>query len=564
MILSFISIWSRSRAYKIAIAQTTRGSSLFASRHLSSFQSRSADDQTVQNKPTTIDPKKQAILQKLNILTEENQLQKDIDLKTGAQLRKERKGELRKKRLQGAAIEKQKFIKAGGIPVTLSAAKSGKKLRFVLGNKIEVLTATQLLELVKSTAPYLFPETAPKMVLDDEDDEENEESSEPSSGSTAKSGATDSARSSILLSDDPKQGHIKLLREFGASIPPTDKPTEQQRIDFFALCLAAHFSSVATYVPTDVDSKIRGHCWRDPSEAVLLGQFEVLKNALHWDVEAVSTRTMRVRAIGDRPLSGHDGEWLGVLCGAWGAFLRIGHTTAAAEAESLIVAELEREAAMFSHLRTAEPNAQNDLQLLKAAAILTHNVGDVDQGLGYWYDEEDAKTPVPAVLIANKQRFSRLAHERYDRFGGEFGKAKLIYKELLAAEGHRNYPLREPKCLRRAPELMLPLSPFLEGWGRSVASHPGLGYEEKLQVLRQLLRGCDSTSKAWCVPNQVGYYRALNGFASVLNLDRCAKDLGSAEVAVLKEHTTRMHLGLSEKAFADKLGARARELLEDS
>ena len=40
---------------------------------------------------------------------------------------------------------------------------------------------------------------------------------------------------------------------------------------------------------------------------------------------------------------------------------------------------------------------------------------------------------------------------------GEFYRAKIIYKELLSAEGHRHYPLREPKCLRMTPDLMLPL-----------------------------------------------------------------------------------------------------------
>ena len=59
-----------------------------------------------------------------------------------------------------------------------------------------------------------------------------------------------------------------------------------------------------------------------------------------------------------------------------------------------------------------------------------------------------------------KQRalFSRLAHEREDRFGGEYARAKAIYKELISAEGHRNYPLREPKCLRMTVDLQLPLS----------------------------------------------------------------------------------------------------------
>lgn len=61
----------------------------------------------------------------------------------------------------------------------------------------------------------------------------------------------------------------------------------------------------------------------DPSPAVILAQFQILKNALRWDVDAVSKRNMRIREI-DReyPISGHNGEWLGVLGGAWGAFLR--------------------------------------------------------------------------------------------------------------------------------------------------------------------------------------------------------------------------------------------------
>ena len=56
---------------------------------------------------------------------------------------------------------------------------------------------------------------------------------------------------------------------------------------------------------------------------MILAQFQILKNALRWDVDAVSKRNMRIREIDrDHPISGHDGEWLGVLGGAWGAFLR--------------------------------------------------------------------------------------------------------------------------------------------------------------------------------------------------------------------------------------------------
>lgn len=540
-------------------------------------------------------PKKLAILNKIGLVDAESGLVRSDavdDNKTGAQLRKERKGELRKKRLQGEAIEKQKRIKLGlAAPAKSSKGVGGSKVRFTLGNNVEALTAAQLLEIVKSTAPYLFPETAPKMVLDydDEDEDEREEEGKEdedreedgkrqSQGTGSSEGAREEehghgvvlqgkAKSttvgrSVAMAANSEQGWLHILREFGKSIPPTQLPTEEQRVDFFALCMASHFSTVATYVPSDVDSKIRGHCWEDPSEAVLRSQFEIVKHALRWNVKLVSRRTLTIADIEARPLSGHDGEWLGVLVGALGAFLKRNNASLAQEVKDLILQELDREAAMFRHLRLNAPSTANDLMLLKAAAILTHNVGDVDQGLAYWYDEEDAKTPVPATLIQNKMLLGRLAHERYDRFGGEFGMAKAVYKELLSAEGHRHYPLRDAKCLRKIPDLMLPHGPFFEGWGRAVASHPGLGYEDKLMVLRQLLRGCDSTSKAWCVPNQQGYYRALNGFGSVANLETYRKDLG-AEGGVLKEHTTRMHMGLSEKAFAEKLGARARDILED-
>ena len=126
----------------------------------------------------------------------------------------------------------------------------------------------------------------------------------------------------------------------------------------------------------------------------------------------------------------------------------------AAEAETLIQHELEREAAAFRKVRLARSGIATDTLLLKLAAVLTHNVGDVDQGLSYWDLDANGQSP---KFEAHRIKFARLAHERSERFGGEYAIAKAVYKELLSAEGHRNYPLREPKCLRMTPDLMLPL-----------------------------------------------------------------------------------------------------------
>lgn len=157
-----------------------------------------------------------------------------------------------------------------------------------------------------------------------------------------------------------------------------------------------------------------------------------------------------------------------------------------------------------------------------------------------------------------------MAHESYQRYDGLFGQAKRIYSQLLSAEGHRNYPLREAKCLRKHFELQLPLSPWLENWGRAIGTHPKLTYSDRVAIIKQLLRGCDSDSKAWCVPNQIGYYRALHGISSTVDLEKISRDLDKDCRRVLKEHNMRLHLDLSDEAFASRLGRQAREILHTS
>lgn len=522
------------------------------SKHLAASAKRYGNDFNDFNEKTIVDPKKEEIITRLGI---ETLLAKD-KMKTGAELRRERKEAL-KVQLKNEKKNKIKKLSSTTTSITSTSSYENKKanVRFVLGNKVEVLTSSNLLYLVKSTAPYYFPEEEVKLIMDEEEYDNINESDDNDINSNNK---VNSINSLASLAKGP-DGWLAILNGPALQLlPNTDNPTEAQRIDYFALCMAAHFSTVATYVPTDVDSKIRGHCWHDPSDYVLEKQFEVLKDALLWNVDSVSKRTLKIHPIDPVfPISGHNGEFLGSLVGAWGAFLRKGNKQLANEAEELINKELQREAEAFKYMRSTKPGAISDTVLLKLAAILTHNVGDVDQGYSYWDNEGKG-------FEEQYQRYSRLAHERNDRYGGEFARAKLVYKELLSAEGHRNYPLREAKSLRSTGDLLLPIGPWLESWGRTIAIHPALSTEDRISIIRQLIRGCDSTSRAWCVPNQVGYYRALNGIASVLSLDRIQKDLDKDCIAVLKTHEMRMQLELSENAFASRLGAKARELLEQN
>lgn len=122
----------------------------------------------------------------------------------------------------------------------------------------------------------------------------------------------------------------------------------------------------------------------DPSVNVLERQVDVLMDAMLWNPSKVSRRIVYVD---NEIVSGHNGEWLGVLVGAWGAMLRIGKMSHASELESLIDSELRREADCFNKLCKSKQTVQSDTILLKLSAILTHNVGDVDQGLSYWANE---------------------------------------------------------------------------------------------------------------------------------------------------------------------------------
>ncbi|MFN0009485.1 MAG: hypothetical protein ACKVXR_16425, partial [Planctomycetota bacterium] len=155
-------------------------------------------------------------------------------------------------------------------------------------------------------------------------------------------------------------GWLSILRgaeRLGAS----PDPTPADRTDYFALCLAAHFASVATYVPTDVDSKIRGALWGDQSDLQELERMRDLALQLrHWDLRGVSARIVDVEGLG--PVSGHDGERLSVLCG--------GMLAGAAGLEDEIDAELAREARAFDQV-ARQPG--RELDLLRLAAVLTHN-----------------------------------------------------------------------------------------------------------------------------------------------------------------------------------------------
>ena len=92
---------------------------------------------------------------------------------------------------------------------------------------------------------------------------------------------------------------------------------------------------------------------------------------------------------------------------------------------------------------------------VRLSMTLAYNRGDLTQGMSFW-----KKTPVTAPLI---EHLAARSH---------FTLAVRIYQYIgLSSEGHRHYPLRPIKALRRSPVTLLPLSPFLDEWGDESIRH---------------------------------------------------------------------------------------------
>jgi hypothetical protein len=329
----------------------------------------------------------------------------------------------------------------------------------------------------------------------------------------------------VSLGHSP-DGFLRILASWRNILRPGLAPDEQLQ-DYFALCLACHHATVATFVPTDVDTKIRGIAWRasrDPE--VLRPMLRLALASRAWTEDGIS-----VRAI--RGVSGHNGEQWSAIAGGLGRLLELGDTASAEEAQAAIEAEIDREQAVFDAV-AGEPSAE--LDLLRLSMTLAHNRGDLTQGMGFW-----KRTALTAPLM------ERLSAR------GRFALAVRVYQHTgLSAEGHRHYPLRHVKALRRSPGTLLPLCPFLDEWGGVVAR-----LEESPEVLAALVTGCHK------VQGQQGYYRAIAGMRAVspADFERAAAHMPNAVQRLLRDAELRKLIDVPRVSFESMMRKRAAAAL---
>ena len=287
-------------------------------------------------------------------------------------------------------------------------------------------------------------------------------------------------------------GFLSILAGFAQEGAAEQALANDRTLDYFGLCLGCHHATVATFVPTDVDTKIRGLLWRlikDPAQ--LDPMIELTEAFCAWDVASVSRRTVAAEGLG--LFAGHHGERLSVLVAGLGRAIHLGRADLEGRVRGHIAAELERESKGLNVLI----QAGNELDVLRMAAVMTHNAGDIDQSISFW-----PQSPAHTAAVTD---IERLAHENVRPWGGSFALAARIYKATLAPEGHRNYPLRPVRCLRLSFDFLIETAPFLDDWGERIARDPRLEDADRSEVLEALVIGSRK------IEGQRGYQRAVAG-----------------------------------------------------
>jgi hypothetical protein len=266
---------------------------------------------------------------------------------------------------------------------------------------------------------------------------------------------------------------------------------------YLRLLLAAHWATVATFVPTDVDARIRHHAWAAmETEAEIATASDVVDAVASWDVRAVSARVVD-SAHGT--LSGHDGEWLGVRAGALGRAVALGAKTTVERLVDALDRELEREKRIFDEALARKEAAE---RVLSIATVIAHNLGDLSRVVDQW----------PVKNPAVQARYLRLGHADAPQPRATFVLAGRINKEISALENHRFLALRKPRGLRAARSLLLPIGPWFDGWGESIARAKEIDDRDRAEIVTALLEiHLSSPEQQGCLRALAGIHRATRG-----------------------------------------------------
>lgn len=315
----------------------------------------------------------------------------------------------------------------------------------------------------------------------------------------------------------PALRYLRVLRAYDGR--------ELNSLQYYELCLCAHWATAGSFVPTDVDNGIRWKHWQDVQPGLVEEQAKLVLEALTWDYAPV---TAKIAGTGARRVSTHEGTWFSVAVGAYAALLEVKPAMSTVVLEAM-VGEAEREDRAYAA-------CGDGVERLKASALIAHNFGDLDRVVDQW--ELKGQDALRRALYDAAKPGSPL-------FGGRLGAAGLIHQKHMGADNHRHYPLRAARGLRKSGDLLLPVGPFFDDWGRKIGRHPALTAEDAAEVVRCLLDG-------WTrLHEPAGYARALSGILEVFPGGRRAlgKLLPGKDQRMLESGTLKAAMDIPQPRF---------------
>ncbi len=324
----------------------------------------------------------------------------------------------------------------------------------------------------------------------------------------------------------PAYRYLRVLRAYDGR--------ELNALEYYELCLCAHWATAGSFVPTDVDNGIRWKHWQDVQPGLVEEQAKLVLEALSWDYAPV---TAKITGTGERRVSTHEGTWFSVAVGAYAACLE-----AKPAFSSVVLDVMKKEAEREDGAYAA---CGEGIELLKTSALIAHNFGDLDRVVDQW--ELKPGDPLRVALYDAAKPGSNL-------FGGRLGRAGVLHQKHMGADNHRHYPLRAARGLRKSGDLLLPVGPFFDDWGRKIGKHPALTPEDVAEAVRCLLDG-------WTrLHEPVGYARALSGILEVFPGGRRAliKLLPSKDGRMLESGPLKTALDVPQVRFEAQWANRLR------
>ena len=222
-----------------------------------------------------------------------------------------------------------------------------------------------------------------------------------------------------------------------------------------------------------------------------------------WDYTQVTNRKSFNRE-NKQVLSTHEGTWLSVAIGAYCALKKYNMNDRATDVADVILAEIKKEIDIVEQLRAD----RDHINFIRTAPLVAHNFGDLDRVMVQW-DMHESDDFCKSIY--------KLGHIPNDSYNPVLVYTGKVNKEFTSKENHRHMSLRQPKCLRKSKDFLIPVGPFMDNWGEMIGSSDKLDLLEKAEIVTALYEGYKRQDEAF------GYIRA---FGSIMNnLDNGLREL---------------------------------------